>query len=456
MIGKPSDFRRVPGFSRARRSGFTLVELMVALGLSAMIAVSIMMISTQAQVVYDVTTRKVEVYNKFRFAFLSIEKDFSRWINTSNLEYFVDGRGGRPTNEHWDDGEELPDTSDERGPGVLDGGIRGTYDEFASIVERHYFEILENGSRKVHDAFQAYFRTMTYVDGRTREANIEYMLLDPNLVDSRGNPLPPTEVQTDRLKDLTLFKIIRFNDISYDQIQKPSANFPIKRRYVEVCTNITDFRVEYAAENRFDPQSGAGTGFYTPLEDFNKPPEPDLQPIRDASNGDIYRKLFGYGTGNVKPRGQRATAYRAIFGDRGGARQDHRPFRFGFERDPKVRFAELTPGDRIFTYNEGQRGGGAAGGGANAGVAGRVNAGASMPSGTYTVKSNIGGRLEFVEPVESSTWGRDVTGNRYKASYLPQALRITIRVIDDREKVESDEREARTLQRVVWVRQKAR
>ncbi len=431
--------------------GFTLVELMVALGLAAMIAVSIMVISNQAQEVYEVTSRKVDVYNKFRFALLSIEKDFSQWISTSNLEYFIDGRGGRPVNEHWDDGEQLPDTSDDRGLGVLDGGIRGTYDEFASITERHYAELLENGTRKIHDAFQAYLRTMTYVDGRTREALVEYMLLDPNRVDPRGNPLPPTEVPTNRLRDLTLFKVIRFNDISYDQIQKPSANFPIKRRYVEVCTNITDFKVEYVAENRFDQQKGA-TGFYTPLADFNNPPEADIQPVREASDGDVYRKLFGYGTGDVKFRGTPATGYRAIFGDRGGARQDHRPFRFGFERNPRNRFAELTPGDKIFAYSEGRRGGGGGGaGGVGAGVAGKVSAGAAMPSGTYTVKTNIGGRLEFIEPIESSTWGRDVPRTYYKASYLPQAVRITIRVID-----ETRGEEARTLQRVVWVRQKAR
>ena len=91
--------------------------------------------------------------------------DFSLWIDTPNMEYFSDGRGaGARRNFQWDEGEQLPDESDVLGPGVIDGGIYGVYDEFAAITQRHYYGIPpgtdpadEDSARKVHSAYQAYF-----------------------------------------------------------------------------------------------------------------------------------------------------------------------------------------------------------------------------------------------------------------------------------------------------------
>ncbi|HBO52781.1 MAG TPA: hypothetical protein DD471_12420, partial [Planctomycetes bacterium] len=48
--------------------GFTLIELMVALALSAILSIMIMMVSTSAQETYTGTLQKVEVYNRFRLA----------------------------------------------------------------------------------------------------------------------------------------------------------------------------------------------------------------------------------------------------------------------------------------------------------------------------------------------------------------------------------------------------
>ena len=48
--------------------GFTLIELMVALALSAILSIMIMMVSTSAQETYTSTLQKVEVYNRFRLA----------------------------------------------------------------------------------------------------------------------------------------------------------------------------------------------------------------------------------------------------------------------------------------------------------------------------------------------------------------------------------------------------
>ena len=79
QVGKIPACCRGPAVRSARRSvlwgqhsehrtpGFTLVELMVALALAAMISVSIMFISSQARDAYDGTVKKVDVFNRFRF-----------------------------------------------------------------------------------------------------------------------------------------------------------------------------------------------------------------------------------------------------------------------------------------------------------------------------------------------------------------------------------------------------
>jgi prepilin-type N-terminal cleavage/methylation domain-containing protein len=450
---------RSSGRSVTRSAGFTLVELLVALALAAIISVSIAVISSSAQKAYEETTRKVEIYNKFRFALLSLEQDLSKWIVTSNLEFFSDGKGaGARRNEQWDPGEELPDQKpDDHGPGVIDGGIKGEYDEFAYIQEQHYIGAAINDKgeevKKVHDAYQIYFRTFTYIDGRMREANVEYKLLDPNHLDEYRNPQPPTEVDRKGMADLALYKIVRYHDISYENdIAKPTANYVVTRRFIEVCTNITDFKVEYTADNRFN--SRATSGFRTPREDSReegKPAEEEVRALRVAGlegqpGGPAYRKTFGYGSVKIDRTYERATAFRAFFGDR-QTRAEHRPVRFGWERNPLIQFAELTPGDKIFIFTPANRG--AQGGGAQAPV-GTITT-QQMPSGTYTVKTNLAGRLELVEDVESTTWTRDQTGLYYKAAFLPEAVRISLRVVDD-----SEDREPRTLQKVIWVRQKAR
>lgn len=439
--GRPFSIRR------PSTSGFTLVELMVALALAAMISVAIMVISNQAREVYEATARKVEVYNKFRFALLSMDRDFSRWIPTSNLEFFIDGRGSNSRrNQNWSPGEELPDTRDERGPGVVDGGTFKDYDEFAYILERHYLGEEKDGTWKIHDAYQMYFRTMTFVEGRTREANVEYMLLDPTTVDSFQNPLPPVKVSKDKMRELTLYKIVRYHDIKPGELDKPAMNFPIVRKWVEVCSNVTDFRLEYTTDNRFDRKVNAS--FRTPAEDFRQPAEVATQPLKVPQLDNAFKKVFGYGSSKLQVSYEKATGFREYFGDR-QTRNEHRPTRFGFEQNPRMKFAELTPGDRIFIFTESAMGGQVGG---NQGVAGNAANLTIFPAGIYTVKTNIAGKLEFVEDIDSNHWSRDANAVRFTAAFLPEALRITIRVVEEESKIP----EPKTLQRVVWVRQKAR
>ena len=380
---------------------------------------------------------------------VTLDRDFSQWINSANLEFFADGRGsGARLNRHWDQGEELPDERDELGPGVLDGGVRG-FEEFATISERHYIGVdfgvdaqdLKN--RKIHDAYQAYFRTMVYVDGTTREANVEYMLLDPRNKDRYGNPSPPVEVIGERMAELVLVKVIRYHDINPKQLMQVAENFPIVRRRVEVASNITDFKLEYWVENPFHPRKPSG--FRTPAADAANPSEIATRPKEIEGSGrrkafTQYRKVFGYGSMHPQAVFQRAFGYKAREGDR-AQQGEHLPVRFGFLNANQIQFSELTQDDEIFVFNEATRGGRA---GANA-------LPVSFRSGDYTIRSNTAGLLQFKQPIDSSSWRREQDGPHfYKASFVPAAVRVTLRVVDDRGA------NPKTLQREIWIRRKTR
>lgn len=448
-------------FRAGRRAGFTLVELMVALALAAIISVSIMFISSQARLAYDETVKKVDVYNRFRYALHTIEKDLRNWVPTSELEFYTDGRGkGARTNSHWGPGEEVPDRRDELGPGIVDGGVLGEYDEYAQIIQRQYLSREPyQGEDKLHDAFQLYFRTFTYIDGESRLANVEYMLVDPNKAQGASLPPPPEKVEPAEVSNLALYKVIRYFQIDYNVVLRPN-DIPVKRKVIEVCSNITDFKVEYLVDKerraRLNAAPRAETNlsvdFRTPEEDFKNPVELITRPRQDSKLGPTggYRKMFGYGSVKLNEKIPQGVAYPARRGDDnllGGA--DHRPVRFGFQGSQEVSFTELIPGDKIFIFTQSSRGEQAQA--AGVGSAGNISKLNQFPSGDYTVKTNLDGLLEFEENIDSTPWNNEnQTGIYYKASFLPAAVRVTLRVVDDKGE------NPKTLQREIWLRRRSR
>jgi hypothetical protein len=421
---------------------------MVALGLAAIISVSIMFISSQARLAYQETVKKVDVYNRFRYALHTIEKDIQGWIPTGELEFFNDGRGGRPVNKHWAPGEEEPDRTDEYGPGQVDGGVYKSYDEFAHIIQRHYVS-REPGQaeEKVHDAYQLYFRTLTYIDGAVREANVEYMLLDPKRM-VNGMPQPPDKVEPADTANLSLYKIVRYQVLSADTLFKLQEN-TIKRKMLEVSTNVTDFKVEYLVDK--STFSKVSPWFRTPEEDFQTPVEAVTRPKRLENAGPRvgYKKAFGYGSAKLEEKYPLAIAQKARQGDDQLARtgSDHLPVKFGFLNVREITFAELTPGDEIFVFLDPNQGGPA---GSNRGVENSASR-RQFPQNDYTVRSNLNGLLEFEEDIDSTSWqNAQQSGLYFKAPFLPSAVRVTIRVVDDQGL------NPKTLQREVWLRRRSR
>lgn len=467
-----SDFRSHGlGQRCARREvGFTLVELMVALALSALISVSIMFISSQARLAYDATMKKVDVYNRFRFIFKSIESDLKNWDPTSELEFYTDGRGrGAKVNYHWDPGEEVPDTQDSLGFGVVDGGEAGAYDEYARITEAQYksrepFQLED----KLHDCYQIYFRTLTFVNGAYRVANVEYMLVDPNYLDnndglappstSKGGPRkldpPPRFVKPANVQNLTLIKVIRYLEISYKNLQTENIT-PVKRQVVEIASNVTDFRIEYLVDR--DLRGRIPSEFRRPSEEFQKPTERAVMPRQVSGIGvtDSYAKIFGYGTVKLGEKTQLASAYPSVRGDdnlaKGGQGGEHKPVRFGFQGNQDIAFAQLTPGDKLFIFKGSSRGERAGGGAGAGGVGANLQQFIKFPDGDFTVKTNIDGLLELEQDVDSTDWnGQPQNQIYYKAAYLPPAIRLTLRIIDDKGE------NPKTLQKTIWLRHRSR
>ena len=54
-----------------------------------------------------------------------------------------------------------------------------------------------------------------------------------------------------------------------------------------------------------------------------------------------------------------------------------------------------------------------------------------MATGEYTIFRNENGRLEFQERINSSSWKGPASSLRYRAGYIPDAIRVGIRVLND-------------------------
>ncbi|RTZ89871.1 MAG: hypothetical protein DSY92_07870, partial [Planctomycetota bacterium] len=80
--------------------GFTLLELLVALTLAAIISLIISQVGTDSQRMYDSTITTVETYQKFRYALDDINENLSKMVPTASLEFYQDQ--GRSRN-YWDE-----------------------------------------------------------------------------------------------------------------------------------------------------------------------------------------------------------------------------------------------------------------------------------------------------------------------------------------------------------------
>ena len=375
--------------------GFTLLELLVALTLAAIISLIISQVGNDAQRMYDTTISTVETYQKFRYAMDDINENLSKMVPTASLEFYNDR--GR-TRGYWDEGEEIPNSS---GPN-MDGGTPDEYDEAATVFERKY--ILSDprpGEPEEHSNDSIYFKAPVEINGVIRMANIEYFLADPRLLEAgaaNDGKIPADEELTyEDSRRLVLLKAVRYLDIDEKNVR--SSTVIVRKVISELCSNVTDFKVEYFYDNPFDKYPG---GYMSPsVEQTRELVETEFD-IRQERGTYVRPFLYGGFTSRL-----RTTA-------RAGIREletgSFKPVLFNYVRS-KIKFSQLKPGDKMYVWADGAT---------------------QFPSGEYSLLYNSLGRLMFNEQIQSSTWSQDPGGLRFRAPYVPPSFRVSVRVLNEK------------------------
>ena len=396
------------GKASSREAGFTLLELLVALTLAAIISLIIAQVGSNSQKIYDSTVTMVETYQKFRYALDDINENLSKMVPTASLEFYQDQGRSRG---YWDEGEELKDQ--DVGPN-LEGGNPREYDEAATLFERKYLlDTFRPDEPLEHWNDSIYFKAPVEVRGVVRLANVEYYLADPRRLergDGDGKIPADEEISFQASRSLVLMKAVRYLDL--DQRNYNSTEVRVRKVISELCSNVTDFRIEYFYDNYFDSKPG---GFMSPSVEVT----PELVDSEDSELRDVrgtFAKKFLYG--GMQSR-LRTNAIRGIRNVETGA---NLPVQFNYSGSNKIKFSQLRTGDKLYIWTDG---------------------GSSFPSGEFTLLYNSNGRLLLKEPIPFSTWDQDPGGLRFRAPFVPPAFRISVRVLNEKGK------EPRTLTMVV-------
>lgn len=385
------------GNSCTQEAGFTLLELLVALTLAAIISLIIAQVGTSSQKMYESTISTVETYQKFRYALDDINENLSKMVPTASLEFYQDQGRSRG---YWDEGEELKDQ--DVGPN-LEGGTPRKYDEAATLFERKY--LLEDprpDEPQEHWNDSIYFKAPVEVEGVIRLANVEYFLADPRRLEddlADGKIPAEEEISFSDSRSLVLLKVVRYIDLNESNYNTTEVR--VKKVISELCSNVTDFKIEYFYDNHFDSKSG---GFMSPSVEVT----PELVDSEDTGLRNIagtYTKKFLYGgfLSNIRTN--------ALRGTRNIETGSSMPVQFNYSGSNKIRFSQLKTGDKLYIWSDG---------------------GSSFPSGEFTLLYNSEGRLLLKEPIPSSTWERDPGGLRFRAPFVPPAFRISVRVLNEK------------------------
>ncbi|MGE4619491.1 MAG: prepilin-type N-terminal cleavage/methylation domain-containing protein [Planctomycetota bacterium] len=381
----------------SEESGFTLLELLVALTLAAIISLIIAQVGTDSQNMYDSTITTVETYQKFRYALDDINENLSKMVPTASMEFYQDQ--GR-SKGYWDEGEELKDQ--DVGPN-LEGGIPGKYDEAAVLFERNYLvQDPRPGDPGEYSNDSIYFKAPIEVDGVVRLANVEYFLADPNRLEAGINDgkIPAEEeLEYEDSRSLVLLKAVRYVDL--DGSNYNTTEVRVRKVISELCSNVTDLKIEYFYDNQFDSKPG---GFMSPSVE-RSPALVDSEDDQIRNEAGTFTKKFLYGGFTSRKRTN------AIRGTRNVETGASMPVQFNYSGSNKIKFSQLRTGDKLYIWSDG---------------------GSSFPSGEFTMLYNSEGRLLMKEAIPSSTWDQDPGGLRFRAPFVPPSFRISVRVLNEK------------------------
>jgi type II secretory pathway pseudopilin PulG len=421
---------------RMRRGrAITLIELMVAMALMTVLTGTIIFIFSQAQTIYAHVDAKVKVYQYARTALDVMERDLANVVNSPDMDFFQDGAAGTK-NGHYDPGEEL-------GNGV---GIDQTEEKrlglfcpifhygFTLRQPKYYANPKFNDSGRLHSHDSIYFKTITQAQGNTVAAIVEYALVDWK---DRERPKLQKRLWVLTGTDSNTGKII----INGPPVgTNGSQTTPIEQ---DLCLYVTDVQFSVFVKNnrqgdlptdRFTP----GT-FYTAqqLVDAKTDPITGLPPfpaMRNYWNGGQFKAI---GSEDYMVQCYYDPGHDGKGNDFGLFEQKDNGL---FHSEKFFDFPMLGPGDKIYIFDAPS-------------PPGMSTIQAGVQQNDYTIKGwrEVVGqsqkKIEFVERITTS--GASFPGGglytAYRASFLPPAVRVQLRIKDEKAK------EIRTISRTFKV-----
>ncbi len=230
---------------RTPQSGFTLVELVIAIGLMLIITLQLSIVFNQSRQIVTAADAMVEVFQNARAALDMMERDIANMQKTHQMEFFADNKtrsdyGVGIYNENM--GEELRG-SNGISPRFLDG-VDYVYALALKQNPPYMPAVRTHGGPYRRDAL--YFRTMTLVEGRPADALVLYELW---IGDREGTPRERPILRR------TLWEVERVDTQGIPQIKRHEPQ--------DVCYYVEEFKVE--AFLRDKRKRGVGR-FYSPKE----------------------------------------------------------------------------------------------------------------------------------------------------------------------------------------------
>lgn len=389
------------GEGTGMKRGFTIVELMVAMALMVILTGVIIFIFAKSRDVTLYAEAQSQVFQNARYFMDLIAGDLANIIKTADMEPYEDTeqKNTRMYNGHFDRGEK---TWDPLG-GPHEDSQNGRYDYSLTLNEGTYDEV--RGDREmVHSADRIYMKTVTADKGVPVEGFVTYYL-----------------DEVDQVRPILRRRFVRFDRVKRQFFPKPA-------REDDVCYFVTDFKIEfYHLDYRDSPKKRRGPGIWLTPKEASRMGilDPDARPATFVFNYHFDDRIQGEIDPNASGRGK-------ILID------PNQGYRATFTTKKNFSFPQLVPGDKIFIY----------------GIDKKIPPGNQIPwlvdqELTIAEISPTTRQVFFQENVvigpQSNATPPASLSCSYRAAYLPAALRITIRVKDERADA------IRTIQRVFRV-----
>lgn len=405
----------------SRRHGFTLVELLIAIALMTILTGTVVFIFIQSQKIFITVDAQVQVYQYARYAFDQMERDLANVVDSANMDFFDDLPPPTGIPGRYDPGEQ-----------VGTNGIPGTWPD--GQVYRHAFTLRQpptypawgaEGARGVEFRQDSiYFKTVLSQSGKTTTALVEFALTD--LAKERPRMVKRLWKVTDVDISNPLRQRYQINDGSGEPLSSDLCLYAVasqiklflRNRRLDVVGGYFEAQEMVQGVRRTLPDRTTLELLPRHANYYAPPPGAQFAGAGGSVVQCFYDEYHDPNRGNP---------------DLGVFEPDEEGL---FKTQANFQFPMLRAGDKLWV------------------------SGGGLQAKEYTIKGFVKPdrtpweegdqesdlRIEFVENIEWPGAMKGQTLNvRYKASWLPPALRMTLRIKD------SKSRETRTVERVFKI-----